>query len=136
MEFRNDQAIYLQIADHLCDNILMAKWNAGDRIPSVREVAVQIEVNPNTVMRTFTFLQEQGIIYNKRGIGYFVSDDGYERVKALRKENFVSHELPRLFREMHLLNVSIQDVKRHYQNYKEEQTKNLQSETNNAKDDL
>src|SRR5690606_37357707 len=117
MEFRNDQAIYLQIADHLCDNILMEKWNAGDRIPSVREVAVQIEVNPNTVMRTFTYLQEKGIIYNKRGIGYFVSDDGHERVKALRKENFVGQELPRVFREMNLLNISIQDVKKYYQSY-------------------
>ncbi len=126
MEFRSDQAIYLQIADHLCDNILLAKWNAGDRIPSVREVAVQIEVNPNTVMRTFTYLQEKGIIYNKRGIGYFVSDDGYERIKALRKETFVGQELPRIFREMRLLNVSIQDLKRHYESYMKDQ-ENLKS---------
>ncbi len=127
MEFRSDQAIYLQIADHLCDNILMEKWNAGDRIPSVREVAVQIEVNPNTVMRTFTYLQEKGIIYNKRGIGYFVSDDGFERVKALRKENFINQELPRIFREMHLLNISIQDVRRYYESYTEDQAETKSS---------
>lgn len=127
MEFRSDQAIYLQIADHLCDNILMERWNAGDRIPSVREVAVQIEVNPNTVMRTFTYLQEKGIIYNKRGIGYFVSDDGYERVKTLRKENFVGQELPRLFREMQLLNISIEDVRRYYESHVEDQAETKSS---------
>ena len=74
MEFGDSNAIYLQIADQLSENILLRKWSPGDRIPSVRELAVSVEVNPNTVMRTFNYLQEKGIIYNKRGIGYFVSD--------------------------------------------------------------
>ncbi len=96
MEFGDSQAIYLQIADQLTENILLGKWRQGDRIPSVRELAVSIEVNPNTVMRTFNYLQEKGIIYNKRGIGYFVSDDGFEKIKTLRKDDFVSHELPKV----------------------------------------
>ena len=103
MEFRDNQAIYLQIADLFCENILLGKWNPGDRIPSVREMAVETEVNPNTVMRTFTYLQEKGIIYNKRGIGYFVEEEGFEKTKALRKEVFVSQELPRLFSAMTVL---------------------------------
>lgn len=117
MEFRDDQAIYLQIADLFCENILLEKWNPGDRIPSVREMAVSIEVNPNTVMRTFTYLQEKGIIYNKRGIGYFVADDGRIKTKALRKEDFIKDELPRFFKAMDLLHLSMEDIQKYYLQY-------------------
>lgn len=117
MEFRDDQAIYLQIADHFCENILLGKWNPGDRIPSVREMAVNTEVNPNTVMRTFNYLQEKGIIYNKRGIGYFVSDDGRIKTNTLRKEDFVTQELPRFFKAMSLLNLTMGDMNEYYQQY-------------------
>jgi len=117
MEFNDHQAIYLQIADLFCENILLKKWNPGDRIPSVREMAVNIEVNPNTVMRTFNYLQDQGIIFNKRGIGYFVADDGFQKTKALRKEDFVNNELPRVFKEMHLLNLTLEDVQKYYEQY-------------------
>jgi DNA-binding transcriptional regulator YhcF (GntR family) len=126
MEFGDSNAIYLQIADQLSENILLRRWNPGDRIPSVRELAVSIEVNPNTVMRTFNFLQEKGIIYNKRGIGYFVSDDGFEKTKALRKENFINQELPRLFRELRLLNLTIEDLSSFYRQYEESKTRNVQ----------
>jgi GntR family transcriptional regulator len=117
MEFRDDQAIYLQIADTLCENILLRKWGPLDRIPSVREVAVEIEVNPTTVMRAFTYLQEKNIIFNKRGIGFFVAEDGFEKAIALRKSNFVHSELPRLFKAMHLLNLSLEDLNAYYQEY-------------------
>jgi GntR family transcriptional regulator len=119
MEFSDNQAIYLQIADHFCENILLKKWNPGDRIPSVREMAVNIEVNPNTVMRTFNYLQEKGIIYNKRGIGYFVSEDGFQKTKTLRKENFIKKELPNFFKEMELLNLSMEDIKSYYIRYEQ-----------------
>ncbi|HCX23803.1 MAG: GntR family transcriptional regulator [Flammeovirgaceae bacterium] len=118
MEFKDNQAIYLQIADLFFENILSEKWVPGDRIPSVREMAVTVEVNPNTVMRTFTYLQDKGIIYNKRGIGYFVSDDGFQLTKALKKDDFVSQELPELFKAMDLLNVSIDDLQSYYTKYR------------------
>ena len=123
MEFGNDKAIYLQITDYFCENILLQKWKVGDRIPSVREIAVNIEVNPNTVMRTFTYLQDKGIIYNKRGIGYYVADDGFEKTKALRKEDFVNTELPRFFKAMSLLNFSMEDVTTSYRQYVNHQSK-------------
>lgn len=119
MEFKDTQSIYLQIADLFCENILRKKWKAGDRIPSVREMAVNIEVNPNTVMRTFTYLQDKGIIFNKRGIGYFVAEDGFQKTKTLRKEDFVNHELPRLFNEMDLLGLTLEDMNTYYKQYLE-----------------
>lgn len=118
MDFKDNQAIYLQIADLFCENILLGKWNAGDRIPSVREMAVNTEVNPNTVMRTFNYLQEKGIIFNKRGIGYFVCEDGFEKTKALRKSDFVSQELPGLFKTMELLHLNMEDIHEYYQQFK------------------
>ena len=122
MEFSDNQAIYLQIADLFCENILLKKWNPGDRIPSVREMAISIDVNPNTVMRTFTYLQEKGIIFNKRGIGYFVSEDGLEKTEALRKEDFVSRELPAFFKAMGLLNLTMEDVNAYYEQYVNDQS--------------
>ena len=117
MEFNDNQAIYLQIADLFCENILRKKWNPGERIPSVREMAVDIEVNPNTVMRTFNYLQEKGIIYNKRGIGYFVSDDGFDKTRSLKKEDFIHQELPRFFKMMELLNLNISDLESLHHSY-------------------
>ena len=119
MEFKDIQSIYLQIADYFCENILLKKWKPGDRIPSVREIAVNIEVNPNTVVRTFNYLQDKGIIFNKRGIGYFVSEDGFQKTKALRKEEFVNQELPRIFKEMELLNLSLDDLNTYYKKHLE-----------------
>jgi len=119
MEFREDQAIYLQIADLFCENILTGKWNQGDRIPSVREMAVNVEVNPNTVMRTFNYLQDKGIIFNKRGIGYFVSDDGFDKTRFLKKEDFIHHELPRFFKALRLLNMDLEDLKEYFVKYVE-----------------
>lgn len=130
MDFREDQAIYLQIADHFFENILLEKWKPGDRIPSVREMAVNIEVNPNTVMRTFTYLQDKGIIYNKRGIGYFVADDGREKTLALKKEDFITRELPKVFKAMELLNLSMEDLGRHYKQHAVEKNAEKTSENN------
>ncbi|MFP4449267.1 MAG: GntR family transcriptional regulator [Bacteroidota bacterium] len=116
MEFRENQAIYLQIADHFMENILTKKWPEGERIPSVRELAVQLEVNPNTVVRTYNHLQEKEVIYNKRGIGYFVADRGYEKARELKKKEFVKHDVPVFFRKMELLNMTLEELYEIYKN--------------------
>ncbi|PLX11828.1 MAG: GntR family transcriptional regulator [Marinilabiliales bacterium] len=118
MEFNDNKAIYLQISDLFFDEILMKKWNDGDRIPSVRELAINIEVNPNTVMRTFSYLQEKGIIFNKRGIGYFLADDAYKITLKLRKEEFIKEELPQIFKTIRLLNLDFSDLEQLYLEYK------------------
>lgn len=114
MEFKDNQAIYLQIANHFLENILQLKWNQGDKIPSIRDIAIEYEVNPNTTMRTFTYLQEKGIIYNKRGIGYYVAEDGFDKTLALKKDQFISEELPEFFKTMKLLGITMTDVKKYY----------------------
>ncbi|RDV11047.1 GntR family transcriptional regulator [Pontibacter diazotrophicus] len=111
MEFKENQAIYLQIANRFFDNILQKKWDSGDKIPSIRDMAVEFEVNPNTTMRTFNYLQDKGVIYNKRGIGYFLADDGFEKTIALKKEQFLEEDLPVFLKNMQLLGLSLDDLK-------------------------
>lgn len=115
MDFHNSTPIYLQIAEVFYEHILIRKWQEEERIPSVREIAVMVEVNPNTAMRAFTFLQEQGVIYNKRGIGYFVSSDGYNKVLDIKREEFVTTLLPEVFKKMKMLNVSFEEVHQSYE---------------------
>lgn len=103
MDFHSDKPIYLQIADTLCEQILSGSMKAEDRIPSVREYGAEIGVNPNTVMRTYEKLTDDGIIYNKRGIGYFVSADAREKILEVQKADFLSKEVPAILRKMELL---------------------------------
>ncbi|MBN9295483.1 MAG: GntR family transcriptional regulator [Filimonas sp.] len=117
MEFNENRAIYLQIAELICEKILSGHFKEDERIPSVREMAVQLEVNPNTVMRTFEFLQSKDIITNKRGIGYFVSAGGLQTAMNFRKEEFIQKELPQLFKTIHLLNMDFDELKQMYVDY-------------------
>lgn len=120
MDFDNGKPIYLQIVDFFYENILMKRWKEGERIPSVREVAMMVEVNPNTAIRAFNHLQDLEVIYNKRGIGYFVSDDGYTKVLAIKKKEFMEHMLPEVFKKMNLLNISFDDLKNTFNQQKNE----------------
>ncbi|MCR8556272.1 GntR family transcriptional regulator [Mucilaginibacter sp. BJC16-A38] len=118
MEFKDNEAIYLQIAAYVCDNILLDKWPPEQKIPSVRDLAIELEVNPNTVMRSYEFLQKQEVVYNKRGLGLFVAADGYETVKRLRKENFLAQNLPELFKNMYLLDISAKEIEERFESFK------------------
>ena len=68
MTFTNDKAIYLQMADRLCDEILAGTYQEDDRIPSVREYAVLLQVNTNTAVKAYDELARANVIYNKRGM--------------------------------------------------------------------
>lgn len=110
MDFIDNQPIYMQISDYFCENILTKEWKENEKIPSVREIAVLVEVNPNTAIRAYTFLQDQGIIYNKRGIGYFVAEDGFTKALEMRKDEFIHKDVPIFFKTMNLLNLNCSDM--------------------------
>lgn len=120
MEFTENKAIYLQIADYVCEQILLGKWADEKRVPSVRELAILMEVNPNTVMRTFELLQGKDIINNKRGIGFFITDEAIDNIKMYRKEQFVNDELPVVFKNIYLLNIQFEELQERYQNFVKE----------------
>ncbi len=110
MTFNNNKAIYLQMADRLCDDILAGKYKADDRIPSVREYAVTLEVNTNTAVKAYEELAREGVIYNRRGLGYFVEANAKEHIMQARRATFFREVLPEMFRQMRLLGIDIDEV--------------------------
>ncbi len=120
MQFRESQAIYLQIADFVCEKLLLREWIPGQRIPSVRELAMQLEVNPNTVMRSYEFLQQQGIIFNQRGIGFFAAQDAIKQATQYRREAFIEKDLPQVFRSLFLLGMDLEELRAKYEKYKKQ----------------
>jgi len=115
MNFRETPAIYLQIAEYVCDQILLKKWKLEERITSIRDLAIAMEVNPNTVQRAYDFLQQREIISNKRGVGYFIEADAMQRILDFRREQFLENELPLFFRNIYLLNIDLKDIKTQFE---------------------
>ena len=123
MNFKENKPIYQQIADHICDEIIAGKLAPDARIPSVREYAAELEVNANTVMRTFDTLQSLEIIYNKRGIGYFVDSDARAKILQSRRNLFMEEESQQFFRQAHSLGISVSEITAMYQIYCNNQKK-------------
>jgi len=106
MEFNAHKPIYLQICDQLYGQILSGELKAEDRLLSVRELGIELGVNPNTIMRSYETMQNAGIIYNKRGIGYFIANEAKELVLKRMREVFINEELPQVIKKMRLLGIT------------------------------
>lgn len=119
----NTKAIYLQIADKICDEVMMGTRHPGDRIASVREYASALQVNANTVMRSYEYLDRAGVIFNRRGIGFFISDDACERILTMRREAFFSGEMQEFFHSINLLGIAPEQLMELYANYLRENSK-------------
>lgn len=98
--------IYQQIAEYGIEQVLSGDWSAGDRIPSVRQLAAEVGVNPNTVMSAYEQLKHLEVIETRRGLGFFVADEGRSAALSLRRRRFIDEELPRLRRALDLLSIS------------------------------
>lgn len=109
-----NRAIYLQIADRICDEILAGTFRSDERIPSVREYAAQLEVNANTMMRSYETLQQQELIYNKRGIGYFVSADAKKRILDTRRKQFFEREVTYFYERLLTFGVTPEELAANY----------------------
>jgi GntR family transcriptional regulator len=123
MNFKETRPIYLQIADRICDEILSGQFKEEERVTSVRDYAALVEVNPNTVMRTYDYLQQQDIIFNKRGIGYFVTAGAVSMIRRMRKENFLTEEVDDFFQQLYTLDIPMEKIVGMYDKYIEEQNK-------------
>ena len=117
MEFKDKRSIYLQIADIIFERIIRGIWEENQRIPSIRETATDMQVNPNTVVRSYNYLQGQGVIQNRRGIGYFISPGAVKIAFEIKREDFIKEKLSEIFKEMELLDISIDDVAALYKDY-------------------
>ena len=93
------------------EQILLGELKADDRILSVRDYGIQLGVNPNTIMRSYETMTAAGIIYNKRGIGYFISAEAKDIVLKQMREEFLEKELPEVVKKMKLLGIGIEEIK-------------------------
>lgn len=114
MEFKNTKGIFLQIADSISEKIMEGKFPPGEKIPSVRDLALDMGVNPNTVMRTYSELQIRGIIDNKRGVGYYVSNDAVKIILQWKKKEFFEIDLPLIVKQTRLLNITFEELKPYF----------------------
>ena len=110
MNYKTDKPIYLQIADFVCERILQGVWKPEERILSIRELSITLAVNPNTIVKSFEYLESKQIIFQKRGIGYFVEPLGLQRIREMYKTEFFDNDLPNLFEKMHYLNISMEEI--------------------------
>lgn len=117
MNFKENRPIYMQIADRIADEVLSGALQADSRIPSVREYAATVEVNANTVVRSYDYLQQKGVIYNRRGLGYFVAPDAVKTVHDIRREQLLGDELKLVMRQLASIGISPDELKEIYANY-------------------
>ena len=107
MDFKNQKAIYLQIAERIMDQILSGQYPEGGKLPSVREYAAEVEVNVNTVARSFEWLQNQDVVVTRRN---FVNEGARQIVLELRKREFFNEQVPEFFRTMKTLGVTLNEI--------------------------
>jgi len=110
IDYKTSKGIFQQLADTLSHRILEGALNAGERVPSVRDLSEEFEVNRNTLLRTYTLLNDAGIIENKRGVGFFVSEDAVERIRTQEKVLFFAEELPEFINKVRILKLTKDDL--------------------------
>ncbi len=110
----DNRPIYVRLADQICDRILLDEYRKLERIPSVREYAVSQQVNPATAARAFEILERQGVIFNKRGLGFFVAEDAVEVIRKMRLDTLLGEESELFFSRLAVLEVSPEQLKDMY----------------------
>ncbi len=123
MAIQDNRPIYLQIANMLMDRIVSERYPDDSRIPSVREVAASAQVNVNTVVRSFEWLERHGIIYNRRGLGYFTAENAARTIADLRREEFFTGEMDYFFERLRQIGMNPAELSRRYETYIAQKTK-------------
>ena len=128
MNFKPNYSIYLQVADFVCEKVLTGAWRDGDKLPAVKDLAVLTSVNPNTVIKALTWLQDNEILSTQRGVGYFLTDGAAAKTLALKRREFIDEDLPDVFASMQLLGVELAELEVLYQNYRKQAAKGAKRE--------
>lgn len=110
MEFSDSRPIYRQILDYCFGCITSGQWAVDGRIPSVKELATELSVNTRTVLKAFDLMHDLGVIYQKRGLGYFVAPDAAECIRADRRREFIATTLPEFQAQMRLAGLTPEEI--------------------------
>lgn len=118
MNFSPSYPIYRQVADFICEKVLTAVWRDGDQLPPVKDLAVLTSVNPNTVVKAVSWLQENEVLTTRRGVGYFLTEGAASRTLALKRREFIEEDLPGVFNSMNLLDLSVEEFAELYRKHR------------------
>lgn len=110
MEFSESRPIYMQVADYCFTCIMTHRWAPGERMPSVRELAVGLSVNTHTVLKAIEFLRDLGVVEPRRGLGFFLTEDAPGRVMQAKREEFFATVLPDIFERMDVLGITPEEI--------------------------
>lgn len=110
MDFNNNKPIYKQIVEYCYRNIMSGNWTADGRVPSTKDLSVELAVNNRTVLKAFEELSDSGVIFQKRGLGFFVSSDAKDLIVAARRKEFMETTLPEFVAQMQLLGLKSGDI--------------------------
>lgn len=107
-EFRDDRPIYSQLVEQIQRRIASGAYPAGEKLPSVRDLASEASVNPNTMQKAFAELERQGLVYSQRTSGRFITED-QEQIRSVR-EGLAAEQINLFFSQMQELGYSRQDT--------------------------
>lgn len=110
IEFSKEKPIYSQITDYCLDRIRTGQWIPEGRIPSIKELSAELCVNARTVMKSYDEMESRGIIFQKRGMGYFVDREASKNVYEFLKDDFLKNVIPMVARKMAELGLTTEEV--------------------------
>ncbi len=90
--------------------IIAGAWPADERMPSIKELSVAMTVNNRTVLKAFEDMQAENVIYQKRGLGYFVAPDAKANINRVKREEFFAATLPEFLREMKTAGIRPEEI--------------------------
>lgn len=113
MEFNytGDKPLFQQVADQISLGILDGAYQEGHQIPSTTEISKGYQINPATVLKGMNLLVDDQIIEKKRGIGMFVLEGAKEKVRMIRREEFLTKDVSQLIEEAKKLNINLEELK-------------------------
>lgn len=117
MIFSENKPIYLQITDKIMDSIVAGDFLPEERLPSVRDYGAHVEVNANTAMRAYEWLTQHDLIFNKRGIGYFVMKDAVKKILKMRRQIFFKEEADYFFSRVASFGITPEELTELYKEY-------------------
>lgn len=110
LDFHSERPLFLQIAEQIEDGILSGAYAEEAQIPSTTEISMAYKINPATVLKGFTRLVDDGILYKRRGVGMFVSPGAVLRVREKRKETFFNDHVATFTKEARRLGLSLAET--------------------------
>jgi len=109
-EWNDSQPIFLQIRQRLGEMILKGQVKPGEAVPSIRQAAADLAVNPLTVTKAYQSLVDQGVVEKKRGMGMYVSEGARETLLAQERMKFLTEEWPRIRQQIEALGLDVETL--------------------------